>query len=37
MAIAGAVAMGAYRPSIREVSIVAAGFLEMDIIDSTCK
>jgi FAD/FMN-containing dehydrogenase len=35
MTIAGAVAMGAHRSSIREASMVAAGVLEIDIIDGT--
>ena len=35
MTIAGAVAMGAHRSSLREASMVAAGVLSMDIIDGT--
>ncbi|KAL2062022.1 hypothetical protein VTL71DRAFT_6288 [Oculimacula yallundae] len=35
MTIAGAVAMGAHRSSLREASMVAAGVLELDIIDGT--
>ncbi|KAK0105011.1 hypothetical protein ONS95_004620 [Cadophora gregata] len=35
MTIAGAVAMGAHRSSLREASMVAAGVLEIDIIDGT--
>lgn len=35
MTIAGAVAMGAHRSSLREESMVAAGVLSMDIIDGT--
>lgn len=35
MTIAGAVAMGAHRSSLREASMVAAGVLEMWIIDGT--
>lgn len=37
MTIAGAVAMGAHRSSLREASMVAAGALEIDIIDGTGK
>lgn len=33
MTVAGAVAMGAHRSSLREASMVAAGVLEMEIID----
>ncbi len=35
MTIAGAVAMGAHRSSLREASMVAAGVLEIHIIDAT--
>lgn len=35
MTISGAVAMGAHRSSLREASMVAAGVLEIDIIDGT--
>ena len=33
--MAGAVAMGAHRSSLREASMVAAGVLEIDIIDGS--
>ena len=35
MTIAGAVAMGAHRSSLREASMVVAGVLSMDVIDGT--
>lgn len=35
MTVAGAVAMGAHRSSLREASMVAAGVLEMHIVDGT--
>lgn len=35
MTVAGAIAMGAHRSSLREASMVAAGVLELDIIDGT--